>query len=306
MNLDLKSVELFIRIAALGAIGKAGDELGLSPTTASQRIQALEDVIGSRSLVRTTRSVTLSAEGGVFLAHAKKILADVEDAVSDLQGDNKILKGELRVTASASFGRRHIAPFVGEFLDEHPELLIHLELSDGIFDIVQHGYDLAIRIGTLAPSTLKARKIAASPRLLVASPAYLLKNGTPQLPKDLTNHNCLALGENRGWTLNDVRGSATEIKVSGNFTTNYGEAVTEAAAAGQGIALKSNWDVIGHITEGTLLTVLPDYRVEPEWNVWAVRPPSRIIPPKVRLFTEFIEQKLNTQNSIGQCPFLQK
>lgn len=292
MNLDLKTLELFVRIASVGAIAKAGLEIGYSATTSSQRIQALETQLGCKLLNRTTRSVSLSADGELFLAHARKILACVGDAVTDLQGTDTILRGELRVAASASFGRRYIAPYIGEFLRTHPEVSINLELSDTTFDIVQHGFDLALRIGALAPSTLMARKIADNPRILLASPDYLEANGIPVTPDDLSSHNCIVLNENRIWGLRERGGHPIEVRTRGNFTTSYGEALTEAAVASVGIALKSKWDVLQHLANGSLAPVLSDYTVEPEWSVWAVRPPGRLISARVRAFTEFIEEKL--------------
>ncbi len=292
MNLDLKSVKLFIRVAALGAIGRAGRDFGYSPTAASQRIQLLEEALGTKLLNRTTRRVSLSADGEKFLAHARKIVDDIEDAVTDLQDSRKTVSGELRVTASASFGRRYVAPFVGEFLRDHPGASVNLELSDGVFDIVQHGFDLALRIGTLAPSTLMARKIADNPRILVASPDYIKARGVPTSAKQLSDHNCLLLGETRTWQLRDSNGKQSAVSVRGNFTTSYGEAVTEAAVSGAGIALKSRWDIADQLSAGALVEVLADHVVEPEWSLWAVRPPGRIVSARVQVFTEFIEKKL--------------
>ncbi len=292
MNLDLKSVKLFIRVAALGAIGRAGRDFGYSPTAASQRIQLLEEALGTKLLNRTTRRVSLSADGEKFLAHARKIVDDIEDAVTDLQDSRKTVSGDLRVTASASFGRRYVAPFVGEFLRDHPGASVNLELSDGVFDIVQHGFDLALRIGTLASSTLVARKIADNPRILVASPEYLTTHGVPTTGKQLSNHNCLLLGETRTWQLRDSNGKQSAVSVRGNFTTSYGEAVTEAAVSGAGIALKSRWDIADQLSAGALVEVLADHVVEPEWSLWAVRPPGRIVSARVQVFTEFIEKKL--------------
>ncbi len=292
MDLDIKSVKLFIRVAALGAIGRAGRDFGYSPTAASQRIQMLEEALGTILLKRTTRTVSLSADGEKFLVHARKIVDDIEDAVTDLQANRNTVSGELRVTASASFGRRYIAPFVGEFLRDHPGASVNLELSDGVFDIVQHGFDLALRIGTLAPSTLMARKIADNPRVLVASPDYIKTRGVPTGAKQLSDHNCLLLGETRTWQLRDSNGKQSAVSVRGNFTTSYGEAVTEAAVSGAGIALKSRWDIADQLSAGALVEVLADHVVEPEWSLWAVRPPGRIVSARVQVFTEFIEKKL--------------
>lgn len=292
MDLDVKSVKLFIRVAALGAIGRAGREFGYSPTAASQRIQALEDTLDSKLFNRTTRRVSLSADGEKFLVHARKIVDDIEDAVTDLQGSSQTISGELRVTASASFGRRYIAPFVGEFLRDHPDASVNLELSDGVFDIVQHGFDLALRIGTLAPSTLMARKIANNPRILVASPDYLKTRSVPVAANELAHHNCLLLGTTRTWQLRDANGKQSAVSVRGNFTTSYGEAVTEAAVSGVGIALKSRWDIVEQLSTGALVEVLADHVVEPEWSLWAVRPPGRIVSARVQVFTDFIEKRL--------------
>ena len=301
MSFDLKTLELFVRVASVGAIARAGLELGYSATTSSQRIQALEMTLGCKLLNRTTRSVSLSADGELFLVHAKKILAGVDDAIIDLQGEEASLQGELRVAASASFGRRYVAPFIGEFLQAHPNVSINLELSDTIFDIVQHGFDLALRIGALAPSTLMARKIADNPRLLLASPEYLSAKGIPKSPTDLLDHNCIVLNENRVWGLRDQGGTSIEVKTRGNFTTSYGEALTEAVLAGIGIALKSKWDVLHHLGDGSLVPVLPDFAIEPEWSVWAVRPPGRLMSARVRVFTEFIEKKLATALNEGSA-----
>ncbi|MEH6523561.1 substrate binding domain-containing protein [Sulfitobacter sp.] len=197
------------------------------------------------------------------------------------------------MVVSASFGRRYVAPHIGEFLRAHPEVSINLELRDTTFDIVQHGFDLALRIGSLVPSTLMARKIADNPRILVAAPTYIKLNGTPSSPADLADHNCIVLNENRVWGLRATDGTTVETRTQGIFTTSYGEALTEAALAGVGVALKSKWDVLNYLTDGSLVPVLPDYAVEPEWSIWAVRPPGRLVSARVRAFTEFIEQKLH-------------
>ncbi len=299
MTLDLKSLELFVRVAAAGAIGKAGAEFGLSPTAASQRIQALEAAVGAQLLHRTTRTVSLSSDGEVFLAHAKRIIADVEDALTDVQCEPHAIQGELRIAGSASFGRKHIAPYVAEFLEKYPKISIQLHLSDSVFDIIEHGFDLAIRLGELAPSTLKARRLAASPRVLVAAPDYLARCGTPESPADLKRYNCIAREEMRNWELITPEGSLSQTRVSGNFSTNYAEAVTEAAVSGLGIARKCRWEIAEHLAEGRLVTLLDGYRVAPEWNVFAVRSPSRLPPVRVRVFSEFLEAKLQAVPSLA-------
>ncbi|MEL6747085.1 MAG: LysR family transcriptional regulator [Pseudomonadota bacterium] len=293
MSLDLKSVELFVRIASVGAIGKAGAEFGLSPTAATQRVQALEKVLGIQLFHRSTRAVTLSAEGELFLGHANRIIAGVADAMADVQQDPHSLKGELRVASSASFGRQHLAPYVVEFLAHHPDLSVQLQLSDAKVDIIDQGFDLAIRLGELAPSALLARKLGRSPRVLVAAPSYLARHGHPRSPEELKDHHCLIRGDMRTWDFRTRDQNLVQIKVSGKFTTNLAEAITEAAVAGLGIARKCKWEVADQIADGRLLVLCDDYALLPEWDVYAVRPPSRVQPQRVRVFVDFLEDKFS-------------
>lgn len=298
MSLDPKSLELFVRVVALGAIGKAGAELGLSRTAATQRIQDLETAVGTQLLHRTTRTVSLSVDGEIFLGHARRILEDIEDAFSDLQNDPATVSGELRVASSASFGRKHIAPYVAQFLGQYPRLSLQLHLSDSTFDIVENGFDLAIRLGEFSPSTLKARKVGESARIMVAAPSYLARNGTPSVPTELRDHNCLIRSDVRTWTTRGPDAQIEDVKVSGNLNTNLAEAVTEAALSGMGIARKCLWEVVEHLEAGELAEVLPDYTVLPEWGIYAVRSPSRTPPPRVRAFTDFIADKFKEITAI--------
>ncbi|MEM7296144.1 MAG: LysR substrate-binding domain-containing protein [Pseudomonadota bacterium] len=302
MSLDPKSLELFIRVANLGAIGKAGAELGLSRTAATQRIQELEKAVGAQLLHRTTRTVSLSVDGEIFVGHARRILENIEEAFSDLQNDPATVSGELRIASSASFGRKHLAPYMAEFLALYPKLSVQLHLSDSAFDIVENGFDLAIRLGELAPSTLKARRIGDSARIMIASPEYLARHGAPSMPTELRAHNCLIRSDVRTWTTRGQMGKVEDVKVSGNFATNLAEAVTEAALSGIGIARKCRWEVAEHLEAGTLVEVLSDYTVLPEWGIYAVRSPSHTPPPRVRAFTEFIASKFQTIAAITTRP----
>lgn len=292
MNLDITSVELFTRIAVLGAIGRAGEEFGFSATTASQRIQALETELGVQLFQRTTRSVTLTQDGELFLTHAKTILSNIEDARQDLSGGETRVKGLLRVTASATFGHRYISPYMAEFIDAHTEAEIHLNLTDSIVDIVEQGYDLSIRIGSLEASTLLVRKLAANPRSLVASKNYIRKYGCPEKVKDLANHNCIIQGRTRQWAFKNKSGKTESINVKGNYDSNHGEAVRDAIVAGLGIGLRSNWSIINELQSGDLIRLLPDYDVDPVWSIWAVRPAIPVMPARVRVFLNFLEDKL--------------
>ncbi|HAT87939.1 LysR family transcriptional regulator [Cohaesibacter gelatinilyticus] len=291
MSFDFKTLELFVRVAKLGALGRAGEELLLSPTATTQRIQLLEAELGSKLLNRTTRAVSLTPDGEAFLEHAQKILDTIEDARSVVSSSKGRVSGLLRVTASASFGRAQIIPHLGAFFHTYPEIRLKLDLNDAVIDIVEQGYDLAIRVGVLTSSTLLARKLAPNPRFLVASPDYLEKFGEPRTPADLKNHNCITFGENRNWTLTGPRNEEFDIQVTGTFTTNFGEAITEALLQDLGIGLKSIWDISDHLQSGRLVKVLPDYSIAPDWQIWAVRAPSRMSSPRVLAFTNFFGER---------------
>ncbi|KJZ22689.1 LysR family transcriptional regulator [Tritonibacter mobilis] len=299
MSFDLKSLELFVRVAALGALGRAGEEMNLSPTATTQRIQALESALGTKLLNRTTRAISLTTDGETFLSHAQQILDCVESAQASMSSSQQHVTGELRVTASASFGRSQIVPHVGEFLRLYPDISLKLDLNDSMTDIVERGYDLAIRIGSLVPSSLLARKLSPNRRMLVASPGYLERAGIPNSPGDLKNHSCIVLGESRNWSLADGSGNITDIRVAGSFTTNFGEAITDALLQDLGIGLKSVWDISEHLVTGRLVPILPDYTALPEWQIWAVRPPTRVMPLRARAFIEFFEEKFKTALNRG-------
>ncbi|MEM8976470.1 MAG: LysR substrate-binding domain-containing protein [Pseudomonadota bacterium] len=298
MHFDPKSLELFVRVASLGAIGKAGAELGFSRTAATQRIQDLEQTVGVQLLHRTTRSVSLSVDGEAFLGHARRILQDMEDALSEFQSDPASVSGELRIASSASFGRKHLAPHITEFLSLYPKVSVQLHLSDSAFDIVENGYDLAIRLGELAPSMLKAHRIGDSARIVVASPKYLQLHGAPTTLNDLRDHNCLIRSDVRTWKKRGSDGRIEDFKVTGNFDTNLAEAITEAALSGLGIARKCKWEVSEYLAAGELVEILSDYTVLPEWGIYAVRSPSRSQPPRARAFTEFIMKKFQDVEAI--------
>ncbi|UTW13107.1 LysR family transcriptional regulator [Marinobacterium rhizophilum] len=297
MSFDLKSLELFVRVASLGAIGRAGAEFNLSATNTTQRLKMLEVDLGVKLLNRTTRAVSLTPDGETLLEHARRILEDVEAARNQLSQTTQSVSGTLRVTASASFGRSHIVPFVPEFLRLYPGVTLDLHLTDTVVDIVEMGFDLAFRIGDLAPSSLLARKIDDNPMQLVASPDYLARAGTPALPQDLAQHACLPLGDTRVWKLLAPDGTLHESKVSGPVSVNLGEALGEWVLAGLGIGLASLWYAGPDIAAGRLVPVMPEYRVWPEAKIWAVRPPGRIMPARVKAFLDFMQARIIETNS---------
>lgn len=296
MSLDLKNLELFLRVAKLGAIGKAGAEFNLSPTNATQRIKALEADLGVKLLNRTTRAVSLTPDGELFLAHARRILEDVEETRLAMSHATGKIAGLVRATASSTFADTHVIPFVPEFLDRYPDVTLDLNFTDTVVDIVGQGYDLAFRIGALAPSSLLAQKIDGNPEVLVASPAYLDRAGHPETPQDLTHHACLPLGEAHAWTLASEDGTLHEVPVSGPVKVNLGAAAGDWIRAGLGIGQVALWRVGPDVRQGNIVPVLPGYRVAPETNIWSVRPPGRVMPARVGAFLDFMQQRIVETN----------
>lgn len=297
MTLDLKSLELFVRTAALKGIGRAGEELGLSATNASLRIQSLEEELDSKLLNRTTRSVSLTADGEIFLEHAKRVLDDVEEAKTALSRMDVTLSGTLRVTAPASFARSHIVPFLPEFVAQYPNIVIDLHLSDRVIDIVEQGFDLAFRIGELAPSTLLARKIDDNPERLVASPDYIQTHGMPQTPADLKHHKCIPFGRQSTWKLKGPTDKIHSVRVSGPIMVDLGDAISDLVLAGMGIGQASLWRAGEDLRSGKLVPILADHCLVPDSKIWAVRPPGRILPKRVQAFLEFMQVQIRLTNS---------
>ncbi|MDD7910817.1 LysR family transcriptional regulator [Pseudovibrio exalbescens] len=299
MSFDLKSIQLFTRIAALGQIGAAGREFRLSPTSATQRIKALENVLGTRLLNRSTRSVSLTPDGEAFLRHATNIVASMDEAYSELSGEAEV-SGTLRVTSSATFGRLYIMPHLRRFMDLHPKLELELNLSDTVLDMVEGGFDLALRIGVLRDSQLLAKKLAPCRRVLVASPCYLEKHPPISTPADLSVHECLVDGYKNSWRFRHPDGREENVRVSGRFKSNIGEAFSAAALDGFGIAALSLWHAHEALKQGALRVVLPEVELLPDWNIYAVQTSTGHTPARVRVFREFMEAELKLQQPIWE------
>lgn len=296
MNLDLKSLALFVRISELGKIGRAGEEFGLSTTNASQRIQQLESEVGVRLFHRSTRVVTLTQDGEVFLQHARRILDDVEETRNVFKGDADKIQGKLRLTVSSSYGRIYIVPFIPELIERYPDLEIEIDFSDKMVDVIEEGFDVAFRIGDLPSSSLLARSLSDNPTALVASPAYLEKHGYPETPQDLKQHVCLPFANMKGWAFKDSDGKFHKVSVHGPVALNWGDAISDLVEANVGIGMASYWHAGPSIKSGRLKQVLPEYTLWPESKIWAVRPPGRLMPVRVKVFLDYIEGVIKKTN----------
>lgn len=289
--MDLADVTVFVEAVRAGSLAGAGRRLGLAPMGVSRRLAALETQLGVRLIHRTTRALSLTAEGEAFLPHAQAMLEEEAVARAAVRPAEAGASGLLRITSSAPFGRKVVAPLIPAFMRANPEVRVDLLLTDTVVDIVAQGIDLAIRIAQLRDNTLIARRLADNPRRLYASPDYLAQHGAPRVLADLADHECLTQAGVTHWTF-DVGGRATPQKVAGRFTASAMEALHQACLGGLGLARLSVWDARDEVAEGRLVEVpLADAQLE-ERSIWAVYPTARLAPPKVRLFVAALGERL--------------
>lgn len=288
--MNIEHLKLFVRIAATNNISMAGKELGLSPAVSSAHINKLEEGLGVRLIHRTTRRVSLTEEGIDFLPHAEEVLASVELAQASVGSGSVTPQGTLRITAPASFGRMHIVPALADFTSRYPDLSLDLRLSDSILDMVEGGFDIAIRNSSLTDSTLIARKLASDSRMVFASPAFLEKHGEPKSFSNLAEFDCVGLMGLDDWAFETLNGRQS-IKPKYVIRMDNGEAVRDACVAGLGITICSVWCAYEQLRNGELVQIFKDQPLASDTAIWAVYPSSRLLAPKVRAFIDyFIEQ----------------
>jgi DNA-binding transcriptional LysR family regulator len=286
----LKQIEAFVSAATRGSLSAAARAEGVTPAIIGRRHDALEARLGVKLLLRTTRKLTITFEGQAFLEDCQKVLNEFANAEAAVSLGGVRATGQLRVSAPLGFGRRHVAPLVGEFMQANPEVTVSLDLSDRLVDLLNENIDCAIRIGELTDSSLVSVRLGEMRRMVVASPAYLVAHGVPRAPADLAGHNCLSLGQQRGWMFRDPQSGAVDtVKVSGSFECNDGAVLHDWALAGQGLAWRSLWEVGQDIREGRLTSVLDAWQVPP-MGIYAVFPQRRHLPLRVRLFIDLLKE----------------
>ena len=283
----LKQIETFVSVAGRGSLTAAAAAEGVAPGVVSRRLDALEARLGVKLLLRTTRRVTLTFEGSAYLEDCQRILRELGDAEASVSLGGVKARGHLRLSAPAGFGRRHVAPLIMQFLDANPEVTVNLDLSDRLVDLVNEGVDCAIRVGELTDSSLVSIKLAENRRVVVASPDYLERHGTPQTLADLASHNCLSLGQQRGWLFR-VGEEIASIKVSGQLECNDGAVLHEWALAGRGLAWRSLWEVGADLQSGALVSVLDGFAAPPT-GIHAVFPQRKYLPLRVRLLIDHLK-----------------
>ena len=287
----LKQIESFVAVSTKGSLTAAALAEGVAPAVIGRRIDALEERLGVKLLVRTTRRISLTHEGSAFLEDCQRLLADLGNAEASVTAGGVKASGHLRVTAPAGFGRRHVAPLVPGFLAQHAEVSLSLNLSDRVVDIVNEGFDCAVRVGDLPDSSLVSVRLADNRRLCVATPAYLARAGTPQSPAELTKHQCLTLSsdasQTRGWAFL-VEGEVTHLRPGGRLDCSDGQVLHDWCLAGQGIAWRSTWEVEGDIAAGRLQPLLEGFAAPPN-GIYAVFPQRRHLPLRVRLWIDYVK-----------------
>ncbi|MBL8702271.1 MAG: LysR family transcriptional regulator [Alphaproteobacteria bacterium] len=291
MALDrFETLTVFLAVAKADSFAAAATQLGLSRAMVSKHIQALERRLGVRLMNRTTRRLALTDAGRSLRARVERILADLEAAEGEVASGSNEPRGLLRLSAPVSFGARHVAPALAEFLASHRELRADLVLDDRIVDLVAEGFDLAVRVGRLQDSSLMARRLAPCRLAVVAAPDYLAARGTPHQPSDLAGHDCLgyAYAAERGvWRFVGPGGAVETVNVDGTLRANNGDALMQAAIAGSGIALLPTFICGEEIRRGRVVCVLEGWAPS-EIAVNAVHPHTRHVPAKVRRFIEFL------------------
>jgi len=287
----LKQIETFVAVVAKGSLTAAAQAEGVAPAVIGRRMDALEARLGVKLLQRTTRRLSLTHEGSAFLENCQRLVADFNAAEASVSAGGVKASGHLRITGPAGFGRRHLAPLVPAFLARHPEVSLSLNLSDRVVDLVNEGFDCAVRVGDLPDSSLVGVRLADNRRLCVAAPAYLQRAGVPATPADLARHQCLTLSseasQTRGWAFT-VAGELTHLRPSGRLDCSDGQVLHEWCREGLGIAWRSTWEVQADIAAGRLVSLLDDFAPPPN-GIHAVFPSARHLPLRVRLWIDYLK-----------------
>ncbi len=286
-----KQLETFVAVAAKGSLTAAAQAQGVAAAIIGRRLDALEERLGVKLMVRTTRKISLTHEGSAFLEDCQRLLADWSNAEASVSAGGVRASGHLRITAPAGFGRRHVAPLVPVFRQQHPEVSMSLNLSDRVVDIAAEGFDCAVRVGDLPDSSLVSVRLADNRRLCVATPAYLKRRGTPRTPQELHQHDCLMLSsdasQSRGWAF-EIEGRVEHVRPGGPLDCSDGQVLHDWCLAGHGIAWRSRWEVAKEIDEGRLVSLLEEFAAPPN-GIYAVFAQRKHLPLRVRLWVDFLK-----------------
>jgi DNA-binding transcriptional LysR family regulator len=299
MSDRLRELTVFVRAGETGSFSRVARELGVSQASISRMVASLEARLGVKLLLRTTRRIALTETGRLFLERARLILGDLDDAENAARGADS-LRGTLRIALSGAFGIREVIPRLPRFVAQHPKLGIELLISDRTEDLIAEGADMALRLGPLADSEFGARLLGKAPRMAVASPAYLVRMGTPRTPADLAKHDCIlgpGLSGRTGWSFTRS-GRATSVTVEGPIKVTSADGVVACAKAGLGISLASRWMCRAELEAGELVAILSNYQLD--WvELHAVYPGGRRPSLKVRVFSDYFAAQLVHKDEDG-------
>jgi DNA-binding transcriptional LysR family regulator len=292
-----QEMRVFSAVVDASSFVAAADSLGMSKAAVSRYVSELEQRLGVRLMHRTTRKLSLTPEGEVFLARCRDILASIESSEAEISTRSVTASGLLKVSVPVSFGIRHLAPLWSEFLSDHPQVTLDVQLADRVIDLVDEGLDLAVRITRLPDSSLISRQLASTRLVLCAAPSYLKRRGTPAHPSELAQHDVLgyslmAMGDQ--WQFTGPEGPVS-VKVRPRMWTNNGDSCVTAAVQGSGIQLQPTFLIDEELASGQLVEILPQFR-SVELGIYAVYPSRKFVLPKVRAMVEFLANKL------GQAP----
>lgn len=285
-----KEMQALVLVTQHGSLSAAARVEGVTPAIMARRLDALEERLGSQLMHRSTRKISLTEAGDNYLEDCLRILNDLANADAAASLGSVRVSGHLRITAPAGFGRQHVAPHVQTFLANHDGVEVSLDLSDRLVDLVHENFDCGIRLGEMPDSNLISVRLAEMQRVVVAAPDYLKRKGVPRTPEELSAHDCLTLGPQRGWTFQSTAAShkSRTIKVSGPVECNDGVVLAEWARAGMGLAWRSLWEVGDDLASGRLVSVLDDFASAPV-GVYAVFAERRHLPLKVRAFIDLLK-----------------
>jgi DNA-binding transcriptional LysR family regulator len=289
----LSAIQVFAQVVESGSFAKAAERLGFSTSATSRHVAELEAHLQTRLLNRTTRRVSLTESGRAFYERAVQLLADLQEAEQEAARAAVVPRGTIRLTTSVNFGVRHLAPAIADFLARHAEVRFDVSLSDRVIDLVEEGFDLAVRVGTAGSENVVARKLGETRLVPCASPQYLSAHPAPRTPEDLAAHNCFTyeyVTPRNVWRFRDASGAERAVRIAGTLHSNNGDLLAEVAARGCGIVFEPAFIVGPEVRAGRLVPLLQEF-MPPPVPIYAVYPSRKHLSAKVRSFVEFLVER---------------
>ncbi|OLO10478.1 hypothetical protein BTW10_14060 [Chromohalobacter japonicus] len=292
---SVADLEFFITLCKVDSLAQAGRDLDISSAAVSKRLSGIENALGCQLISRDSRSMSLTADGHVFLEYAYSIINSFDKMTAEIGRKKNTPEGVIRINAPFGFGRKHMAQFISKFVEEYPKIEFKLYLSDHPLSLTANSFDLGVRFGELADSGLHARKVASHKRVVCATPGYLKKYGTPKHPNDLKDHSCIMHNQNEeiysAWRFEN-NNEYFNIRIKGNLVSNDGGTVLGWALNGHGIAIRAEWDVYSYIKDGTLIRIMEDFSL-PNADIYILYPyNNKNLPLRIRIFIDYLIKEM--------------